>query len=226
MKGYLKNMLVFISIVELKKNNTIEEFVSKMQDNDGIKKVRVNMITSSCNCRTDLTYFLLQDIEKQITLVNVIEPDDSLSSTNALYKEVRFKYIQNNVFAEVKKDINILLQDKSNFLENNGRSLTNSETYQRLMDQIAILKGELEEKNSQISALLNIISFKNLTKKSSRPLQDTASPWKPKETSKHLAEFVNSTPPACREKKTTNNNTPKNNFLQTNDINRRSVPTQ
>ena len=117
------------------------------------------------------------------------------------------------------------MQHKSNFLENNGRSLTNSETYQRLMDQIAILKGELEEKSSQISALLNIISFKNLTKKSLRPLQDTASPWKPKETSKHLAEFVNSTPPACREKKTTNNNTPKNNFLQTNDINRRSVPT-
>ena len=117
------------------------------------------------------------------------------------------------------------MQHKSNFLENNGRSLTNSETYQRLMDQIAILKGELEGKNSQISALLNIISFKNLTKKSSRPLQDTASPWKPKETSKHLAEFVNSTPPACREKKTTNKITPKNNFLQTNDINRRSVPT-
>ena len=118
------------------------------------------------------------------------------------------------------------MQHKSNFLENNGQSLTNSETCQRLMNQIAILKGELEEKNRQISALLNIISFKNPTKKSSHPLQDTVSPWKPKETSKHLAEFVNSTPPVCREKKQkTNNNTPKNNFLQTNDINRRNVPT-
>ena len=55
MKGYLKNMLVFISIFELKKNNAIEELVSKMHDNDGIERVRVNIITSSCNYRTDLT---------------------------------------------------------------------------------------------------------------------------------------------------------------------------
>ena len=50
------------------------------------------------------------------------------------------------VFAEVKKDIDILLQHKSDFLENNEPSLTNSETHQGRMDQIAILKGELEEK--------------------------------------------------------------------------------
>ena len=65
------------------------------------------------------------------------------------------------------------------------------------MDQIAILKGELEEKNRQISALLNIISSKNLTENSSCPLQGTVSPWKPEKISKHLAEFANSTPPAC-----------------------------
>ena len=79
MKVYFKNKLGVISAIELEKNNTIEEFVSKIQDNGGIEKVRVNMITSSCNCGTDLTDFLLQDIDKEITLVNVIEPGDSLS---------------------------------------------------------------------------------------------------------------------------------------------------
>ena len=127
------------------------------------------MITSSCNCGTDLTDFLLQNIDTEIALINVIEPDDSLSYINALYEEVRFKDIQNKVFPEVKKDIDILLQHKSDFLENNGTSLTNSETRQGLMDQIAILKSELKEKNRQISALLNIISFQNPTENSSFP---------------------------------------------------------
>ena len=149
MKVYFKNKLGVTSTVELEKNNTIEEFVSKIQDYGGIEKVRVNMITSSCNCGTDLTDFLLQDIDKEIALVNVIEPDDSLSHINALYEEVRFKDIQNKVFAEVKKDIDILLQHKSDFLENNGLSLTNSETRQGLMDQIAISKDELEEKTGK-----------------------------------------------------------------------------
>ena len=144
MKVYFKNKLGITSTVELEKNDTIEEFFSKIQDNGGIEKARVNMITSSSNCGTDLTDFLLQDIDREITLVNVIEPDDSLSHINALYEEVRFKDIQNKVCAEVKKDIDILLQHKSDFLENNEPSLTNSETHQGLMDQISILKGELE----------------------------------------------------------------------------------
>ena len=94
MKVYCNNKLGVISTVELEKNNTTEEFVSKIQDNGGKEKVRVNMITSSCNCGTDLTDFLLQDIDKEIAVVNVIEPDDSLSHINALYEEVRFKDIQ------------------------------------------------------------------------------------------------------------------------------------
>ena len=147
MKVYFKNKLGVISTVELVKNDTIEEFVCKIQDNGGIEKARVNMITSSCNCGTDLTDFLLQDIDKEITLVNATESDDSLSHVNALYEEVRFTDIQNKVSAEVKKDIGILLQHEFDLLENNGPSLTNSGTRQGLMDQIAILKGELEEKN-------------------------------------------------------------------------------
>ena len=71
----------------------MKEFVSKNQDNGGIEKVRVHMITSSGNCATDLTDFLLQDIDKEIPLVNVIEPDGSPSHINALYEEVRFKNI-------------------------------------------------------------------------------------------------------------------------------------
>ena len=64
------------------------------------------MINSSCNCGTDLTDFLLQDMKKkEIALVNIIEPENLLSNINAQYEQVRFKDIQNEVFAEVKKDI-------------------------------------------------------------------------------------------------------------------------
>ena len=87
-KRGFKNKLGVISTVELEKKNMFEEFVSKIQDNDGIEKVRVNMITSLCNCGTDLTDLSLQDIDKEISLVNVLEPDDPLSHTNALYEEV------------------------------------------------------------------------------------------------------------------------------------------
>ena len=91
MKVYFKNKLCITSTVELKKNTKIGEFVSKIQDNGGIEKVRVNMITSSCNCSTDLTDFLLQDVEKEITLVNVIEPEDSLSHINLYTKKSDLK---------------------------------------------------------------------------------------------------------------------------------------
>ena len=146
MKPYSRNNLDVITTVEVGKNNTICKFVSKIQDNGGIEKVRVQMITSSCNCGTDLTDFLLQDIDKEITLINVTEPDDPLSHINALYEEIRFKDIQNKFFAEVKKEIDILLRHKSDFLENNGSSLTNSETRQGLMEQTAILKVNAKKK--------------------------------------------------------------------------------
>ena len=130
---------------------------------------KIRKITSSCNCVTDLTDFLLQDKDKEITLVNVIERDDSLSHINALYEEVRFKDIQNKVFAEVKEDIDILLQQKYDFLGNHGSSLTKNGTHQGVMDQIAIVKDELKEKCRQISAFLNVISSKNPTENSSCP---------------------------------------------------------
>ena len=42
----------------------------------------------------------------------------------------------------------------------------------------------------------------------------TLSPWKPEEISKHVADFANSTLPACRDF-----DTPKKNFHQINHIN-------
>ena len=62
MKVYFKNKLGVTSTVNLEKGNMIEEFVSKIQDDGGIEKVRVSMIISSCNCCTELTDVLLQDI--------------------------------------------------------------------------------------------------------------------------------------------------------------------
>ena len=62
MKVYFKNKLGVTSTVNLEKGNMIEEFVSKIQDDGGIEKVRVRMIISSCNCCTELTDVLLQDI--------------------------------------------------------------------------------------------------------------------------------------------------------------------
>ena len=78
------------------------DFVREIQDDGGIEKVRVNLITSWCNCGTDPTDFLFQDMDKEIPLVNETEFDDSLSQMSALYEEVRFIDIQSKVLPEVK----------------------------------------------------------------------------------------------------------------------------
>ena len=103
------------------------------------------------------------------------------------------------------------MQHKSDFIENNGSSLTNPGTRQGLMDQIAMLKGEIKEKNRQISALLNIISSKNPTE-IHHVLYKV--PRKPEKRSKPVAEFANCTPPACHDF-----DAPKKNFLQATNIN-------
>ena len=77
------------------------------------------MITSSCSCGTDLSDILLEDIDKEITLVNIVQPNDLPSHINTLYEKVRFKDIQSKVFAEVRKDIDILMQHKFEVLEKN-----------------------------------------------------------------------------------------------------------
>ena len=51
------------------------------------------------------------------------ELGDLLSHINAVNERVRFKNIQKKVLAELKKEIDIFLQRKSDFLENNGQSL-------------------------------------------------------------------------------------------------------
>ena len=115
MKVYFKNKLSIISTVELEKEYTIEEFVSKIQDNGGAERVRVKKKNPM--------------IRYHITML------------------FRFEEIQNKVFTEIKEDIDILLQYKTDFLESNGPSLRNSETRQGVMDQIDILNGELEVTN-------------------------------------------------------------------------------
>ena len=94
MKVYFKNKLGVTSTVELEKNNMNEEFVSKIQDNGGIEKVRVNMITSSCNFGTDLTDSLLQDLGKEIILVNVtIRYHISIFSTRKSDLKFKIKFL-------------------------------------------------------------------------------------------------------------------------------------
>ena len=128
MKVYFKNKLGVTSTVKLENNYTTEKFVREIQGQDIVEKVRVSAINSLCTCGTDLTDVLLQNMNKEITLVNETKLDDSLSHINALYEEVRFKYIQRKVLAKVKKDIEIFPQPKSDLLENNGQNLTYSET--------------------------------------------------------------------------------------------------
>ena len=111
MKVCFKNKFGIISTVELEKEYTIEEFVSKIQDNGGVERVRVKKKNPT--------------IRYHITML------------------FRLEEIQNKVFTEIKEDIDILLQYKTDFLDSNGPILRNSETRQGVMDQIAILNGEL-----------------------------------------------------------------------------------
>ena len=111
LKVCFKNKFGIISTVELEKEYTIEEFVSKIQDNGGVERVRVKKKNPT--------------IRYHITML------------------FRLEEIQNKVFTEIKEDIDILLQYKTDFLDSNGPILRNSETRQGVMDQIAILNGEL-----------------------------------------------------------------------------------
>ena len=61
------------------------------------------MITSSCNCGTDLTDFLLQDTDIEITLTNVIEPDVSLSHIKALVNVIE-SYVSLSHISAQKSD--------------------------------------------------------------------------------------------------------------------------
>lgn len=55
-------------------------------------------------------------MDREIPLVKETELDDFLSHIGAANEEIRFKNIQKKLLAELKKDIHIFLQHKSDFL--------------------------------------------------------------------------------------------------------------
>ena len=56
------------------------------------------------------------DMDREIPLVKETELDDFLSHIGAANEEIRFKNIQKKLLAELRKDIHIFLQHKSDFL--------------------------------------------------------------------------------------------------------------
>ena len=75
-----------------------------------MEKVRINMIQHPCTCNDDLTDILLEDISKDINghieLQHEFMDSDNTKSTseiNAMYEELRYKQLIENVIQDFKK---------------------------------------------------------------------------------------------------------------------------
>ena len=89
----------------------MKEFVARVRQLGSMEKVRINMIQHSCTCNTDLTDVLLEDISKNINVhidfqYELMDSDNTklTSETNAMYEELRYKQLKENIMQEVKKD--------------------------------------------------------------------------------------------------------------------------
>ena len=84
-------------------------FVARVGQLGSIEKVRINMIQHSWTCNNDLTDITLEDISKDINVHidsqrYVIDSGntESTSEINAMYEELRYKQLKENM-QDVKK---------------------------------------------------------------------------------------------------------------------------
>ena len=79
-----------------------------------MEKVRINMIQHSCTCNNNLTDILLEDISKDINVhidfQHELMDSDNTNSTyeiNAIYEELRYKQLKENITQDVKKELDL-----------------------------------------------------------------------------------------------------------------------
>ena len=102
----------------------MKEFVARVRQLGSMEKVRINMIQHSCTCNNDLTDILLEeistDINVHIDFQHELMDSDNTKSTpeiNAMYEELRYKQLKENIMQSVKKELDLSFQQKLSNVE-------------------------------------------------------------------------------------------------------------
>ena len=116
---YFKSTQGITQEIDVKPEETMKKFVASVGQLGSIEKVEINMIQHSYTCNNDLTYILLEDISKDISMhidfQHEFMDSDSTKSTseiNAMNKELKYKQLKENVMQDVKKELDLSFQQK------------------------------------------------------------------------------------------------------------------
>ena len=116
---YFKSTQGITQEIDVKPEETMKKFVARVGQLGSIEKVEINMIQHSYTCNNDLTYILLEDISKDISMhidfQHEFMDSDSTKSTseiNAMNKELKYKQLKENVMQDVKKEFDLSFQQR------------------------------------------------------------------------------------------------------------------
>ena len=116
---YFKNTQGVTHEIDVKPEETMKEFVARVGKLGRMEKVKINIIQHSCTCNNDLTDILLEDISKYINVHidfqhELMDSDNtkSTSEINAMYEELRYKQLKENVMQDVKKELDLSFQQR------------------------------------------------------------------------------------------------------------------
>ena len=143
--------------IDVKLEETMKEFVAKIGQLGSMEKTRINMIQHSCTCNNDFTGVLSEDISKDINVHVDLQHElidskntESTSEINAMYKELRYKQLKENIMQHVKKELDLSFQQR----------LSNIELH--FYERIAQLENLMENiKKLQTNQLLKELDAKN-----------------------------------------------------------------
>ena len=202
----MKNTQGITQEFDVKPEETMKEFVARVEQLGSMEKVKINMIQHSCTCNNDLTDILLEDISKDINVhINfqheIMDSDNtkSTSEINAMYQELRYKQLKENVMQGVKKEFNLYFRQR----------LSNMEL--QFYDRIAQLESLVENTNKlQTDQLLKELDTKNniltklldeniLRKFSSSPSQNNIIGGLTIEPCNNLEDLHENSPPQCQD---------------------------
>ena len=114
---YFKNTQGITQEIDVKPEEIMKEFAARVRELGSMEKVRINIIQHSCTCNKDLTDILLEDISKdkngRIDFQHELMDRDNTKSTseiNAMYEELKYKQLKENVMQDVKKQLDLSFQ--------------------------------------------------------------------------------------------------------------------
>ena len=114
MSIYFNNTQVVTLEIDVKPVKAMKEFIARVGQLGSMEKVRINMIQYSWTCNNNFTDTLLEDISKDLNVhidfQHKIMDSGNTKSTykiNAMYEELRYKQLKENVMQDVKKELDL-----------------------------------------------------------------------------------------------------------------------